>query len=112
MPGRQQVYGQHEVQEGGYGKLEDFFLGIGRLLIYLLFFFSSRRRHTRFDCDWSSDVCSSDLRRFQHAILGLSRQKARTRAPPSSKQSTSSAPQAPFVPFKTALGTRKSSPGT
>src|SRR2546430_7937247 len=33
--------------------------------IYLLdcfvFFFSSRRRHTRFDCDWSSDVCSSDL---------------------------------------------------
>src|SRR5205085_4807466 len=23
----------------------------------------SRRRHTRFDCDWSSDVCSSDLRR-------------------------------------------------
>src|SRR2546430_11548438 len=27
----------------------------------LLCFFSSRRRHTRFDCDWSSDVCSSDL---------------------------------------------------
>src|SRR3990167_11420387 len=26
-------------------------------------FFSSRRRHTRFDCDWSSDVCSSDLAR-------------------------------------------------
>src|SRR2546430_2348228 len=26
------------------------------------FFFSSRRRHTRFDCDWSSDVCSSDLK--------------------------------------------------
>src|SRR5260370_25231757 len=26
------------------------------------FFFSSRRRHTRFKCDWSSDVCSSDLR--------------------------------------------------
>src|SRR2546430_5774558 len=25
------------------------------------FFFSSRRRHTRFDCDWGSDVCSSDL---------------------------------------------------
>src|SRR5712691_9185388 len=25
------------------------------------FFFSSRRRHTIFDCDWSSDVCSSDL---------------------------------------------------
>src|SRR5688572_33414737 len=28
---------------------------------WLFFFFSSRRRHTRFDCDWSSDVCSSDL---------------------------------------------------
>src|SRR5256886_6737644 len=28
------------------------------------FFFSSRRRHTRFDCDWSSDVCSSDLPRL------------------------------------------------
>src|SRR2546430_6030042 len=31
-------------------------------MIYIFFFFfSSRRRHTRFDCDWSSDVCSSDL---------------------------------------------------
>src|SRR2546421_5673375 len=28
---------------------------------YLFFFFSSRRRHTRSDRDWSSDVCSSDL---------------------------------------------------
>src|SRR5690606_40066490 len=27
------------------------------------FFFSSRRRHTRFSRDWSSDVCSSDLKR-------------------------------------------------
>src|SRR4051812_50061179 len=27
----------------------------------LCFFFSSRRRHTRLTCDWSSDVCSSDL---------------------------------------------------
>src|SRR2546430_3343191 len=35
----------------------------------LLFFFSSRRRHTRFDCDWSSDVCSSDL--FVSAISVL-----------------------------------------
>src|SRR5260221_13003071 len=26
-----------------------------------IFFFSSRRRHTRSLCDWSSDVCSSDL---------------------------------------------------
>src|SRR2546421_2219860 len=28
---------------------------------FVLFFFSSRRRHTRSDRDWSSDVCSSDL---------------------------------------------------
>src|SRR3989475_568688 len=34
-----------------------------------IFFFSSRRRHTRFDCDWSSDVCSSDLLQAQ-AIAG------------------------------------------
>src|SRR2546430_137263 len=32
---------------------------------HVCFFFSSRRRHTRFDCDWSSDVCSSDL------VMGL-----------------------------------------
>src|SRR5205085_7568387 len=30
-------------------------------VLCVFFFFSSRRRHTRFDCDWSSDVCSSDL---------------------------------------------------
>src|SRR2546430_1069067 len=34
----------------------------------LLFFFSSRRRHTRFDCDWSSDVCSSDLAMLEDAL--------------------------------------------
>src|SRR5438309_836600 len=31
------------------------------LLLFFFFFFSSRRRHTRWNCDWSSDVCSSDL---------------------------------------------------
>src|SRR6476646_8083989 len=30
-----------------------------------LFFFSSRRRHTRSLCDWSSEVCSSDLLRLE-----------------------------------------------
>src|SRR5437762_14190897 len=30
----------------------------------MYFFFSSRRRHTRYIGDWSSDVCSSDLRRI------------------------------------------------
>src|SRR5690242_20861462 len=32
-----------------------------RLAVEEIFFFSSRRRHTRLTCDWSSDVCSSDL---------------------------------------------------
>src|SRR3989442_10197638 len=36
----------------------------------MLFFFSSRRRHTRCGRDWSSDVCSSDLLQLQS--LGLS----------------------------------------
>src|SRR5690242_21417139 len=30
-------------------------------VLFFFFFFSSRRRHTRLTCDWSSDVCSSDL---------------------------------------------------
>src|SRR2546430_9139523 len=34
-----------------------------------MFFFSSRRRHTRFDCDWSSDVCSSDLMPAQQSQI-------------------------------------------
>src|SRR6266480_7083844 len=32
--------------------------------LFFFFFFSSRRRHTRLTCDWSSDVCSSDLLAF------------------------------------------------
>src|SRR3712207_9541378 len=31
------------------------------MIVACLFFFSSRRRHTRYWRDWSSDVCSSDL---------------------------------------------------
>src|SRR5690606_39825579 len=36
-----------------------------------VFFFSSRRRHTRFSRDWSSDVCSSDLAIGLGALLAL-----------------------------------------
>src|SRR5260221_8999615 len=39
------------------------------LSMVILFFFSSRRRHTRSLCDWSSDVCSSDL--FSLFVVGL-----------------------------------------
>src|SRR5438132_4069194 len=38
-------------------------LSVYELVRLGLFFFSSRRRHTRSLCDWSSDVCSSDLER-------------------------------------------------
>src|SRR5688572_33015249 len=55
-----------------------------------MFFFSSRRRHTRFDCDWSSDVCSSDLcrrgrrrggRRAGRTDRSPDRRRARARTP-------------------------------
>src|SRR5689334_24832554 len=38
-----------------------FFLLFVFFCFFFFFFFSSRRRHTRWNCDWSSDVCSSDL---------------------------------------------------
>src|SRR5205085_4787640 len=38
---------------------------------FFSFFFSSRRRHTRFDCDWSSDVCSSDLEALTRGLSDL-----------------------------------------
>src|SRR6266571_8009746 len=37
------------------------------------FFFSSRRRHTILTCDWSSDVCSSDLRPRRRLLLARDR---------------------------------------
>src|SRR5205085_6670460 len=40
-------------------------------IFLFFFFFSSRRRHTRFDCDWSSDVCSSDLGRGPYRVQAL-----------------------------------------
>src|SRR5256886_10974584 len=42
----------------------------------LCFVFSSRRRHTRFDCDWSSDVCSSDLAADRFPSRGYAELKA------------------------------------
>src|SRR5256885_10489305 len=37
-----------------------------------MFFFSSRRRHTRLQGDWSSDVCSSDLIPYPRGLVGHS----------------------------------------
>src|SRR5438270_9307819 len=54
MPGRTEVNHRGMSQEADHYEL---------LYCHLkyVFFCSSRRRHTRFDCDCSSDVCSSDL---------------------------------------------------
>src|SRR5689334_23403111 len=43
------------------------FLQLSVIAFYFFFFFSSRRRHTRWNCDWSSDVCSSDLQEVEDA---------------------------------------------
>src|SRR5256885_2977071 len=45
-------------QEGIHVRCEPLLLDV---ISQILFFFSSRRRHTRLQGDWSSDVCSSDL---------------------------------------------------
>src|SRR5688500_20395039 len=39
----------------------------------LVFFFSSRRRHTRLQGDWSSDVCSSDLNAYFRLAFNANR---------------------------------------
>src|SRR5260370_36540542 len=51
------------------------------MLLHLIFFFSSRRRHTRFKCDWSSDVCSSDLHARRHRGERRGGQPARASGP-------------------------------
>src|SRR5690606_40188263 len=42
----------------------------------IFFFFSSRRRHTIFSRDWSSDVCSSDLERVDEEVGGAGLHRA------------------------------------
>src|SRR5206468_10017697 len=66
------------------------------------FFFSSRRRHTRSDRDWSSDVCSSDLN--PEKSLALSQKKFsptcsnRAAPPPRSSPPRASAPKSAMPP--------------
>src|SRR5690625_6722666 len=45
------------------------------LLTLVVFFFSSRRRHTRWPRDWSSDVCSSDLTGHYSTVVLASQQR-------------------------------------
>src|SRR5260221_3948812 len=47
------------------------FITVSLLSRMIFFFFASRRRHTRSLCDWSSDVCSSDLRQHQERVVEL-----------------------------------------
>src|SRR3712207_7774701 len=47
------------------------------MYVIVIFFFSSRRRHTRYWRDWSSDVCSSDLGPVRGASLRGHRQPVR-----------------------------------
>src|ERR1039457_3820572 len=49
---------------------------MGQTLFVVLFVFSSRRRHTRLQGDWSSDVCSSDLYRALDAAASARLMKA------------------------------------
>src|SRR5437588_7271296 len=51
----------YRVRAGADGLSEGFGATISNVADTFFFFFSSRRRHTRSLCDWSSDVCSSDL---------------------------------------------------
>src|SRR5256885_8215656 len=73
--------------------------------IYFFFFFSSRRRHTRLQGDWSSDVCSSDLRRTRDGVSSIgfrsTSTRRRTRAAISLKPTRSSA--MPCAPNRTRI---------
>src|SRR3989440_9703227 len=81
------------------------------LSILRFFFFSSRRRHTRSDRDWSSDVCSSDLRENLAAAARKARGSSTTCCPPQTVQLSTPTmappyqqPAAPFVSSARAPG--------
>src|SRR5260221_11276297 len=68
----------------------------------VFFFFSSRRRHTRSLCDWSSDVCSSDLGEIRTPGGGLIKA-----APPIVKGGPRTPPK---VPKAAPAGPRRTAP--
>src|SRR6266480_5876120 len=51
------------------------------IVLLLVFFFSSSRRHTSLTCDWSSDVCSSDLGLERVALRHLALLQGERRLP-------------------------------
>src|SRR5205814_6231721 len=70
-----------------------YFISFSLFLIFF-FFFSSRRRHTRCLSDWSSDVCSSDLRLISHSRLipEFSLTRRRTSSPNASRSAAVASP--------------------
>src|SRR5438067_11670667 len=63
----------------------------------MLFFFSSRRRHTRSKRDWSSDVCSSDLDRLRFHKLLPGKPAPSPSAPSASASARNQAPPTAYV---------------
>src|SRR5256885_10300820 len=64
------------------------------LCLFLCFFFSSRRRHTRLQGDWSSDVCSSDLNGRRSSIGSASAERKVERSVEISRSTSASADRA------------------
>src|SRR5690242_21200634 len=73
----------------------------------VIFFFSSRRRHTRLTCDWSSDVCSSDLLATVNGFLMLDLIYILTMGGPGRETTTIS-----WLGFQTTFAFFKFGPGT
>src|SRR2546430_2627858 len=68
LPGRLEAHSRAPIFARVSGYLKSWSVDIGARVKAGDVIFSSRRRHTRFDCDWSSDVCSSDLRALNQAM--------------------------------------------
>src|SRR5439155_17453915 len=61
------------------------------------FFFSSRRRHTRWPRDWSSDVCSSDLRSCRRVSLRMTIDSGAMHTSPLTRLPLTAAATRPFL---------------
>src|SRR3989475_11169225 len=82
---------------------------VGRLLVCgcSFFFFSSRRRHTRFDCDWSSDVCSSDLTGAEKTIWGNASAAGQVGCPSGQREQTVNLPASAYEGSNPSPTTRR-----
>src|SRR5256885_10495636 len=84
-------------------------MGIVAVVAAVSFFFSSRRRHTRLQGDWSSDVCSSDLVPAQRTLT--SRSVASSGLRPGSPTSQRASPRCgPLLNSSNSVGERQARP--